>query len=409
VDLAPNERKQMNSSVHRPEGERLQKVLASAGLGSRRDCEELILTGRIDVEGVVVDELGIRVDPHQQTIRCDGTKLNIARQSYWILNKPVGVVCTNNDPSGRTKVVDLIPSDQRLFTVGRLDRTSSGLILVTNDGEFANKLAHPRYRVDKTYLVTVAGKPTFKELTVLTDGVRLAEGVAKVESVKIKRRKGMSTELEIVLREGKNREIRRILAKLGYKVLTLHRIAIASIRLSNLPIGECRRLTAAELKRLSTLMGGKKTAGKTRATTKTRKASPAKGRPGRAGQSKDSGPSRSKHVRLPEPQTLGQILGGDDDDLTGETAPPRKRTPRKPRSSEGASEQGSSERSGGKQGGGKQGGGKQGGGERGGKKRATAKKRVSGSGKRPSKRAKTVRTSKKTSKKPGKATRKKRK
>lgn len=297
----------MNSSVHRPEGERLQKVLAAAGVGSRRECEELILTGRVDVDGVIVDELGVRVEPDSQTIRCDGQKLSIARPSYWLLNKPVGVLCTNQDPSGRTKVIDLIPSDQRLFTVGRLDRNSSGLILITNDGEFANQLAHPRFGVDKTYLVTVAGKPHFRELEVLTAGVRLAEGVAKVESVRIKKRRPMSTELEIVLREGKNREIRRILAKLGYKVLKLHRIAISTLRLADLPTGECRRLTPQELKRLKKMISGK--------TTSRRKKSAGREQKSRGDRTSQAPAAKGKSRRpkpLPQTQRQGLVLGADD-------------------------------------------------------------------------------------------------
>ena len=141
-------------------GERLQKVLAAAGLGSRRQCEELIAAGRVEVDRGIVTEMGTRVDPAEQQIRVDGVPLAISKRQYFAVNKPVGVVCTNRDPSGRPRVVDLVPiRDARLFTIGRLDISSDGLILVTNDGELANRLTHPRYGVAKTYRVTVAGRP----------------------------------------------------------------------------------------------------------------------------------------------------------------------------------------------------------------------------------------------------------
>ena len=162
-------------------GERLQKVLAAAGIASRRECEELIVTGRVEVDRKIVTELGTRVDPFDQEIRVDGVVLPQVKRLYYLLNKPVGVVCTNDDPSGRTRVVDLINTDQRLFPVGRLDRTSEGLILVTNDGELANRLTHPRYGVPKTYLAAVLGHPQSATLDKLRHGVHLAEGFARVE------------------------------------------------------------------------------------------------------------------------------------------------------------------------------------------------------------------------------------
>lgn len=137
--------------------ERLQKVLAAAGIGSRRECEELILEGRVEVDGEIVQALGTRVDPMSQRIRVDGTMLPTPKRVYYMLNKPTGVLCTNNDPSGRARAVDLIRSNERLFTVGRLDQASEGLILLTNDGELANRLTHPRYGVEKVYRVRVAG------------------------------------------------------------------------------------------------------------------------------------------------------------------------------------------------------------------------------------------------------------
>ena len=158
--------------------ERLQKVLAAAGLGSRRQCEELITTGRVEVDRRVVTELGTRVDPAVQQIRVDGQPLAKPKLLYYAVNKPAGVLWTNRDPSGRPRVVDLVPSrDARLFTIGRLDLHSDGLILVTNDGELANRLTHPRYGVSKSYRVVVAGRPTREILARLLEGVHLAEGV----------------------------------------------------------------------------------------------------------------------------------------------------------------------------------------------------------------------------------------
>jgi 23S rRNA pseudouridine2605 synthase len=228
--------------------ERLQKVLAAAGYGSRRQCEELITTGRVEVDRKVVTELGTRADPAAQTIRVDGERLPTPKLAYYAVHKPAGVITTNQDPSGRPRVLDLVPDQgQRLFPVGRLDLHSEGLILVTNDGELANQLTHPRYGVAKTYRAMVAGEPTREAIAELTRGVHLAEGVARAERIEIKGRQGKSTALEIVLREGRNREIRRILAKVGHKVLRLIRIAVGPIRLGDLPPGACRTLSPAEV------------------------------------------------------------------------------------------------------------------------------------------------------------------
>ena len=231
-------------------GERLQKVLAAAGVASRRECEELILAGRVEVDRETVLVLGTRVDPQRQEIRVDGVSLPKPRLTYYLLNKPAGVVSTNRDPDGRTRVVDLVPADKRLFTIGRLDRSSEGMIIVTNDGELANQLTHPRYGIAKTYRARVAGSPTAETLQQLHDGVQLAEGVARVASLRIRHRQARSTELEIVLTEGRNREIRRILAKVGHKVQHLRRIAIGSIKMGQLAVGEYRHLSADEVRTL---------------------------------------------------------------------------------------------------------------------------------------------------------------
>jgi 23S rRNA pseudouridine2605 synthase len=230
-----------------PRGERLQKVLAAAGIGSRRECEELILAGRVEVDRQTITELGTRVDPLEQEIRVDGTPLTQPKRVYYAVHKPPGVVSTSWDPDRRVRVIDLVKTDERLFAVGRLDRTSEGLILVTNDGALANRLTHPRYGVEKTYLARIAGSPSPESLERLRSGVHLAEGVARVASVQVKRRHRETTELEIVLNEGRNREIRRLLARIGHKVLQLKRIAVGPLRLGSLPIGSSRPLTRDEV------------------------------------------------------------------------------------------------------------------------------------------------------------------
>jgi 23S rRNA pseudouridine2605 synthase len=233
------------------EGQRLQKVLAAAGLGSRRQCEEFITSGRVEVDREVVRQLGTRVDPQRQEIRVDGQALNAGRRVYYAVHKPKGVVTTNWDPSGRPRVVDLAPArGARLFAIGRLDLTSEGLILVTNDGELANRLTHPRYGVAKTYRVQVAGRPTPEILKRLCQGVHLAEGVARAERVQVRGHQKESTWLEMVLREGRNREIRRLLARVGHKVLRLVRTAIGPISLGKLPPGAYRPLAAEEVRQL---------------------------------------------------------------------------------------------------------------------------------------------------------------
>ncbi len=243
-------------------GERLQKVLAAAGVGSRRDCEELIREGRVEVDRRVVTELGFRVDPDKHEIRVDGELVRIAHRVYYAVNKPQGVVSTNADPSGRPRVIDLVPPHKHLFTVGRLDRSSEGLILVTNDGELANQLAHPRYGVPKTYRVEVAGHPTPEELDQLTRGIHLAEGKVQASEVHLKKRLKQSTLLEIVLREGRNREIRRMLARLGHKVLRLKRIALGPLKLGDIPVGGYRKLQRLEVAALRNIASGKPTSGR---------------------------------------------------------------------------------------------------------------------------------------------------
>ncbi|MFL5343123.1 MAG: pseudouridine synthase [Gemmataceae bacterium] len=228
--------------------ERLNKLLAHAGVGSRRHCDELIAAGRVAVDGRRVRELGIRVDPATQQIFVDDVAVKIERQVYWLVNKPRGYLCTNHDPGGRPRAVDLIPHvEQRVYTVGRLDEGSEGLLLMTNDGDLANRLMHPRFGVEKTYQVQVAGFPTREQMQTLLRGVFLSEGKVRPKVVKRLKTQGDSTWLKIVLSEGKNREIRRMLAKLGHKVMRLKRVAIGPIEIGTLAKGKARKLSLPEI------------------------------------------------------------------------------------------------------------------------------------------------------------------
>lgn len=248
--------KSRRSTAPSSDMQRLQRVLAAAGFGSRRECETFIEEGRVEVDGKVADKLGTKVNPDKQEIYVDGQKLTMARRQYFVLNKPPGIVSTSKDPSGRLRVVDLIKTDQRVYNVGRLDQSSEGLILVTNDGDLANLLTHPRYGVAKKYLVQVQGTPTAAILKSLTEGIYLAEGKARVANIKLKRRVKDTSWLEIVLEEGRNREIRRLLARVGHKVLRLRRIAIGPLKLGGLPIGAHRALTAQEVRELKKAVSG---------------------------------------------------------------------------------------------------------------------------------------------------------
>lgn len=231
--------------------ERLQKVLASAGIASRRECEQLILEGRVEVDRQVVTELGTRVDPHRQEIRVDGEALPRPKLVYYAVNKPAGVVSTSRDPAGRPRVIDLLPPNSpRAFCVGRLDMSSEGLILVTNDGELANGLTHPRHGVEKIYHVQVAGQVEPEVLAQLHRGMRLAEGFAHAKHVRIKSRRKRSSILEMILDEGRNREIRRLLARVGHKAQRLKRVGVGPVRLGEMPTGAVRPLTKKEVQSL---------------------------------------------------------------------------------------------------------------------------------------------------------------
>ncbi|AWM38832.1 Ribosomal large subunit pseudouridine synthase B [Gemmata obscuriglobus] len=231
--------------------ERLNKYLAHAGVGSRRHCDKLISAGRVKVNGVKVTELGLKIDPSAHQIAVDDQPVRAEKLVYWAVNKPVGHLCTNHDPAGRPRAVDLLPHvEQRVYTVGRLDEGSDGLLLMTNDGDLAQGLTHPRYGVPKMYFVLVAGRPTDDDLQKLMDGVWLSDGKVRAKSAKRIKAQGNGTWVRVVLTEGKNREIRRMLAKFGHKVMRLKRVAIGPVKLDKLPKGKARRISDEELKAL---------------------------------------------------------------------------------------------------------------------------------------------------------------
>lgn len=299
----------------RQEGERLQKVLAAAGIASRRECEELILEGRVQVDGQVVTELGARVDPTKQTVKLDGEELTSPKLVYFAVNKPTGVVCTARDPSGRPRVTDLLPpSVGRVFAVGRLDMASEGLILVTNDGELANRLTHPRHGVEKLYHVQVAGTPTPEVLREVRRGVYLDEGRVAFANVKVKSTKKSSAILEVILDEGRNREIRRVLARVGHKVQKLQRIAVGPVRLAEMPAGAYRELTRDEVTALREATQGKHK----RVAEDKRTAGP---RPNRKRPPHKSAPKRKQKAE--RPKTSERLVIGADDAATATEKPKR--------------------------------------------------------------------------------------
>jgi 23S rRNA pseudouridine2605 synthase len=229
---------------------RLQSFLARAGLASRRGSEELIRTGRVLVNGKLA-EIGQSVTP-EDVVQVDGRVVRVQRIEWVALHKPKGYVTTRDDERGRKTVYELLPAElHHLFHVGRLDRNSSGILLLTNDGEGANRLLHPRYETTKEYLVDVDGEPDSEELRKLVKGVQLEDGVAHAESAELQDEvKEGVFRLRVVMQEGRNREVRRMMEALGFQVLRLFRRRFASIEVGKLRPGEWRRLTAAEIQRL---------------------------------------------------------------------------------------------------------------------------------------------------------------
>lgn len=235
--------------VHEPDGVRLQKVLAGAGLGSRRACEELITAGRVTVDGVVVRELGVRVDPQTAVLHVDGRRIQLDTSMVTLaFNKPAGVVSTMSDERGRPSLAQYVADrPERLFHVGRLDAETEGLLLLTNDGELANRLAHPSHGVRKTYLATVSGRVRPAVGVQLRAGIELEDGPVVVDSFKVVDTTGSQSLVEVVLHEGRNRIVRRLMEATGHPVLRLVRTQVGPVRLGNLKPGHSRELTSTEL------------------------------------------------------------------------------------------------------------------------------------------------------------------
>jgi len=228
---------------------RLQKLLAQSGVASRRKCEELMLAGEVEVDGEVVTRLGTKVDPRTAVIRVAGKRLPpVSAQVYLALNKPRGVVSTMADPQGRPTLSDLLADrPERLFHVGRLDTDTEGLLLLTNDGEFAQRVAHPSYELEKTYVAEVAGVPDKATVRRLRDGVELDDGTVEVHAAKVVSTVKDRAIIEVVIHEGRNRVVRRLFDELGHPVRRLTRTAVGPVRLHGLASGTTRELTRDEL------------------------------------------------------------------------------------------------------------------------------------------------------------------
>ena len=234
---------------------RLNKYLADNGIASRRKCDELIAGGFVLVDGEPVVELGVRIDPTQQTVEAQGTLLKPQtrmEKRYYLLNKPKGVVCTSTSREKRQRAIDLIndKAKGRIYTVGRLDEESEGLILLTNDGDFAHRVMHPSFGIEKSYRVKLRGEIDAEALDMVRSGVQLAEGKTSGARVTVRKRGRDYTHVVVTLHEGMNREIRRIFAKVGYKVLSLERSRIGNLTGRGLRSGWWRRLKSAEVRDL---------------------------------------------------------------------------------------------------------------------------------------------------------------
>ncbi len=261
------------------EPQRLQKVLANAGVASRRASEDLISAGRVTVDGKVAT-LGEKVDPTTADIRVDGERVIVdVDLTYILLNKPQGVVTTADDPQGRPTVVEMVELPQRLYPVGRLDIDTEGLLLLTNDGELTNKLLHPSYEVERTYLALLRGTVRRHVLAQIRDGVELEDGLAKPKRIRTIEDHSDRTLLEITMTEGRKREVRRMLAEVGCNLERLARTSYAGVELGELRQGKWRHLTHTEVSMLhSAVAGGRKPPAKRKVDLHERKAKQRGGR-----------------------------------------------------------------------------------------------------------------------------------
>jgi 23S rRNA pseudouridine2605 synthase len=236
---------------------RLQKLLAQSGVASRRKCEELMLAGEVEVDGEIVTRLGTKVDPRTAVIKVSGKRLPpISDHVYLVLNKPRGIVSTMSDPEGRTTLSDLVADrPERLFHVGRLDTDTSGLLLLTNDGDFAHRMAHPSFEVEKTYVAEVAGRVARGTVADLLAGVTLEDGPVEVRRARSVDTAAGRSIVELVIHEGRNRIVRRLMEHVGHPVKVLTRTQFGPVELGRLKVGEMRELTDAELGDLLEMVG----------------------------------------------------------------------------------------------------------------------------------------------------------
>ncbi|MDI6891901.1 MAG: pseudouridine synthase [Actinomycetota bacterium] len=232
--------------------ERLQKIMARAGIASRRKCEKFILEGRVKVNNEVIRELGVKADPERDTVEVDGRKIGFVREKVYVaLNKPAGYLTSVTDPFGRPTVLDLVGEREvRIFPVGRLDMDTEGLILLTNDGELAFRLMHPRFKVEKSYLAEVRGFPENNILDCLRRGIILEDGATAPARVKVAKRNRDSTEIEVTIREGRKRQVKRMFEKVGHPVVRLKRLSFGPVHLKDLPRGQHRILHPYEVSAL---------------------------------------------------------------------------------------------------------------------------------------------------------------
>lgn len=251
---------------------RINKFIASAGIASRRKVDELILEGRVKVNGKVLKENGVMIDPEVDIVTVDDEVVTQEKEKVYILmNKPPKTICSTYDDRGRKTVVDLVRSNVRVFNVGRLDYDAEGVLLLTNDGELANMLMHPRYQVDRVYHVKVKGVISPLKLEELKKGVHLRDGFVKPVSVKVIKSTGVNSWVEIVLREGKHHEVKRIFESIGYSVLRLKRVEFAGLRVDDMPVGSYRELKPKEVKRLFAYINSRQNQSKKKSEEKQRK------------------------------------------------------------------------------------------------------------------------------------------
>lgn len=235
--------------------ERLQKFMAACGVASRRKCEELIVDGRVTVNGQVIQELGYQIDPINDKVKVNGKTIATEDKVYILLNKPIGYVTTASDPQNRKIVLDLLKGvTHRVYPVGRLDIDTSGLLLLTNDGELAHKMTHPKFELDKVYVAQVKGIPSKQALQKLQEGIMLEDGMTAPAQVKLMQMEDEVATIEIIIHEGRNRQVRRMFETIGHPVKKLHRKRVGFLTLKNLKSGTFRHLEPNEIMQLKRIL-----------------------------------------------------------------------------------------------------------------------------------------------------------